>query len=208
VAFSNRADAIAVLDAAGIDRAVVVGCSRGGAIALDTAIEFPDRISGVAWVCGGIGGFDMEDPPELLALGEQEEALAEAKDWAALADFDVRLWVDGFGQPEGRAPAEARELVRRMAYETYVQEKTEGEPITLDPPAIDRLTALAVPVLAIAGLLDLPGTAIQAGILEERVADVQRVDLPGVAHVPNLERPEWFTQTLIGFLDEVDGGAR
>jgi pimeloyl-ACP methyl ester carboxylesterase len=208
VPFSNRADAIAVLDAAGIDRAVVVGCSRGGAIALDTAIEHPDRISGVAWVCGGISGFDMEDPPELIALGEQEEALAEAKDWAALADFDVRLWVDGFGQPEGRAAGQVRDVVRRMTYETYVQEKTEGEPITLDPPAIERLDQLSVPVLAVVGLLDLAGTSIQAGILEERVADVRRVDLPDVAHVPNLERPEWFTETLLAFLDEVDGAAR
>jgi pimeloyl-ACP methyl ester carboxylesterase len=208
VPFSNAADAIAVLDAAGIERAVLVGCSRGGAIAINTALTAPGRVTGLVWACGGISGFDMPDPPELLALGEREEALAEAKDWAALADFDVRLWVDGYGQPEGRGPASVRELVRRMTYDTYVQEKPEGEPIPLEPPAIDRLEALAVPVLAMVGLLDVPGTAIQAGLLEERVADVRRIDLPGVAHVPNLERPEWFTETLLAFLAEVDAGAR
>jgi 3-oxoadipate enol-lactonase len=206
VPFSNRGDAIAVLDAAGIDRAVVVGCSRGGSIALDTALEFPDRVSGVVWVCGGISGFDMEDPPELIELGEQEERLADAKDWAGLADFDVRLWVDGFGQPEGRAPAEVRELVRRMCLETYVQEKTEGEPIVLDPPAIERLELLRVPLLAIAGKLDLPGTAVQAGLLGDRVPGARRIDLPDVAHVPNLERPEWFIETLRSFLDEIETG--
>ena len=150
----------------------------------------------------------MPDPPELVALFEREEALIEAKDWSALADHDVRLWVDGFGQPEGRAAAPVRDLVRRMAYETYVQEKAEGEPIPLEPPAIDRLESLSVPLLAIVGLLDVPGTAAQADVLEQRVPDVRRIDLPDVAHVPNLERPEWFTETLLAFLDEVDAGGR
>ena len=45
VPFSNRSDAIAVLDAAGVDRATLVGASRGGTIALDTAVEFPERVN-------------------------------------------------------------------------------------------------------------------------------------------------------------------
>ncbi|HET7828546.1 MAG TPA: alpha/beta fold hydrolase [Candidatus Limnocylindrales bacterium] len=208
VPFSNRADAIAVLDAAGIDRAVVVGSSRGGAIALDTALEFPDRIAGVAWVCGGIGGFDMEDEPEIAALFERQEALYEAKDWEAVADLDVAIWIDGVGQAEGRAPAAVRDLVRRMCLETYVQEKPEGEPIQLEPRAIERLESLTVPVLAIVGLLDLPATAIQAGVLQERAPGTRRIDLPDVSHLPNLERPEWFNETLLAFLDEVDGRGR
>jgi 3-oxoadipate enol-lactonase len=52
VAFSNRADCIAVLDALGIGQAVLVGNSRGGQIAIDTAIEFPDRIAALV----GVGG--------------------------------------------------------------------------------------------------------------------------------------------------------
>ena len=64
-----------------------------------------------------------------------------------------------------------------------------------------------MPVLAIVGLLDMPGTAIQGAILEERVPRARRVDVPGVAHVPNLERPEWFTETLLAFLDEVEATA-
>ena len=204
VPFSNRADAVAVMDAAGIDRAVVVGSSRGGAIALDTALEFPDRISGVVWVCGGVSGAEFEDTPEELALGEREEALAEAKDWAGLADLDVATWVDGLGQPPGRAPADVRALVRAMCLETYVQEKPDGQPIVLDPPAFRRLETLRVPLLAIVGLLDLPATSIQAGFLTERVPRARRIDVPDVAHLPSLERPEWFTETLLGFLDEIE----
>ena len=56
--FSNRADLVAVMDAAGLDRAVLVGCSRAGSIVIDTALEYPDRVSGLVWVCGGLSGYD------------------------------------------------------------------------------------------------------------------------------------------------------
>jgi 3-oxoadipate enol-lactonase len=39
-------DAVAVLDAAGVERAVLVACSQGGKLALDLALAAPDRVSG------------------------------------------------------------------------------------------------------------------------------------------------------------------
>ena len=37
-------------------------------------------------------------------------------------------------------------------------------------------------------------------------AGARRIDLPDVAHMPSLERPEWFTETLLAFLAEVEAG--
>ena len=204
VPFSNRADVIAVMDAAGIDRAVLVGCSRGGSIALDTALEYPHRVSGLVWVCGGVSGAEVDDLPEAMPLFDRQEALFEAKDWEAMADLDVQIWVDGVGQPPGRAAEPVRSLVRQMCLDTYVKELEEGQPIPLDPPAVGRLGELRIPVLAIVGLLDLPGTSATASILVDGAADARRIDLPDVAHLPSLERPTWFTETLRSFLDEVD----
>ena len=91
-----------------------------------------------------------------------------------------------------------------MCLETYVKELEEGEPIVLDPPAVGRLGELRIPVLAIVGLLDLPATSAMASILVDGVPNARRIDLPDVAHLPSLERPTWFTETLGSFLDEVD----
>ena len=196
-AFSNRADLVAVMDAADLDRAVLVGCSRAGSIVIDTALEFPDRVSGIVWVCGGLSGTDVEDLPEEQAVFARSEALEAAKDWAALADLDVEIWIDGIGQPAGRAPAAVRDLVRRMTYETYTQEKPYGDPVVLDPPAAARLDEIRVPLLAIAGLLDIAATATVADLLVAGVPGARRVNLPDAAHLPNLERPEGFTETLL-----------
>ena len=201
--FSNRADLVAVMDAAGLDRAVLVGCSRAGSIVIDTALEFPDRVTGVAWICGGISGLETEETPVEAAAFERAEALEAAKDWAAAADHDVAIWVDGFGQPEGRAPAAARDAIRTMAFETYVQEKPYGDTIVLDPPAIGRLGELRVPVLAMTGGLDESATRVGASAIVAAVPGARRIDLPDVAHMPSLERPEWFTATLLEFLASV-----
>jgi 3-oxoadipate enol-lactonase len=204
VPFSNRADVIAVMDAARMDRAVLVGCSRGGSIALDTALEYPDRVSGLVWVCGGVSGAEVDDLPEATALFDRQEPLFEAKDWEALADLDVQIWIDGVGQPAGRAAEPVRTLVRQMCLETYTKELEEGQPIVLDPPALGRLGELRVPVLAIVGLLDLPATSTTASMLVEGAQNGRRIDVPDVAHLPSLERPTWFTEMLRSFLDEVE----
>lgn len=203
VEFSNRADLVAVMDAAGMERATLVGCSRGGSIAIDTALEFPGRVEALVWVCGGLGGVEIEETPEETAAGERMEDLWAARDWGALADLEVSVWVDGVGQPAGRAPAPVRELVRRMCLETYLQEKPEGRPIALDPPAAGRLGELRVPMQVIIGELDTQGARLTAELLANRVAGARRIDVPGVAHLPSMERPGWFTETLLGFLAEV-----
>ena len=173
---------------------------------MDTALEYPDRVAGIVWVCGGLSGFASDETPEEQAVFARMEALEEARDWAALTDLEVAVWVDGIVQPPGRAPAEVRELVRRMTFETYVQEKEGGQPIPLDPPAAGRLAALGVPILAIVGGLDESATGGAAAALVAE-AGARRIDLPEIAHVPSLERPEWFTETLLEFLAEVDAGA-
>jgi pimeloyl-ACP methyl ester carboxylesterase len=200
--FSNRDDLIAVMDAAGLERAVLVGCSRAGVIVVDTALEFPDRVSGLVWVCGGLGGSDAPSTPQEEAAFERAEALEEAGDWAAVADNDVAIWVDGIGQPAGRAPEAARELVRTMAYETYVQKKAYGDPVPLDPPAAQRLHELRGPLLAIVGTFDESATAVNADRLVAAVPGARRIDVE-TGHLPNLERPQWFTQTLLAFLTGV-----
>ena len=46
--WSPVADAVAVLDAAGLQRPIVVACSMGGQTAIDLALAHPDRVAGAA----------------------------------------------------------------------------------------------------------------------------------------------------------------
>jgi pimeloyl-ACP methyl ester carboxylesterase len=203
VAFSNRADAIAVLDALGIGRAALVGNSLGGQIAIDTAIEYPDRVVALVAIGSGPGGFNPGI--ELLDLAPYEaeaERLASTDpvDGDALADLDVRLWADGPNQPVGRAPAAVREAVREMTRTQYAPGHVSGKPIPLEPAANERLAELRCPVLLVNGSLDVQYIALATERLEAAVPAVRVVTISNVAHMVGMEVPDRLNALIVDFL--------
>jgi pimeloyl-ACP methyl ester carboxylesterase len=203
VEYSNRADLVAVLDAAGIDRTALVGNSRGGQIALDTAIEFPERVVAVVGVGAGLGGFEAPATAEEVALFEEMERLEEAepRDAEAIIALDTRVWVDGPGQPGGRAPAWIAAQVRAANLLLSEPGHVFGRPIVLDPPAAARLAELTCPVLAVAGALDVSDVAATARHLEAHVPGARAVVLPDVAHMIAMERPAEVAALIREMLD-------
>jgi pimeloyl-ACP methyl ester carboxylesterase len=200
--FSNRDDIRDLLHYLGVDRATLVGNSRGGIFAVDTALEYPEIVSGVVWVCGGISGFNKEPTEAEMACFDRMEPLEEAKDWTALTDLEVQFWGNGVGQPEDRAPADVREKMRTMIYETYAQEKIEGRPRAVERPAADRLGELRVPVLVIVGDLDARGTQASAEKLAADAPNVRKVVFHNVAHMASMEKPQEFNKLVLDFLVE------
>jgi 3-oxoadipate enol-lactonase len=189
VAFSRRADALAVMDALGIERAALVGNSLGGITALDLALEAPDRVVALVTVASGISGFDGGATPAELEAWAAMEAAEAAGDGERIADVDVRFWVDGVGQPESRVDPAIRELVRAMDRPSCEPGHVSGRPIPLEPPAAARLADVAVPTLAVAGDLDASSTHEAARRIAESVPGARRVSLPGVAHMIGMEAP-------------------
>lgn len=210
VPYSNRADVLAVLDGLGIGRAALVGNSRGGVIAIDTAIEAPDRVVAVVGVAAGISGFAADVPTDEESLFERMESLEERLDEATgaeretladeVVDLDVRVWVDGPGQPEDRVPSRIRDAVRRMDREHYASVRLQGQPVPLEPRAVDRLGELTMPVLMIAGSLDLSETTAAAEHVAAHAPNARSVVIEGVAHMIGMEVPERLAARIVGHL--------
>ncbi|MGH2418584.1 MAG: alpha/beta fold hydrolase [Candidatus Limnocylindria bacterium] len=201
VEFSNRADIAALLDHLGERSAHVVGFSRAGSIALDFALEYPERVRSLVIGAGGISGYESTDeaPPETF---EAADKLYEARDWAGLAEWEADYWANGPGQPADRAP-EVRAKVHGWVLENYLAEKVEGTPIVLDPPAAGRLDEIRVPLLAILGTVDDAGTSGSMRHLADSVPGARLEVFEGAAHMLNLEQPKRFNRLLRAFLDEV-----
>jgi 3-oxoadipate enol-lactonase len=202
VPFSNRADVIAVLDTLGIGRAALVGNSRGGVIAFDTAAEFPDRFVAVVGVAAGLGGYEGTATPEEVAAYEAMDALesAEPPDVPAIADAMVRFWVDGPGQPPSRVPEPIREAVRAQQTDILRPDRVNGEPIPLDPPAEARLAVLTMPILAIAGALDSSEFTDIARHLANTAPNAHAEVWDGIAHMVGMEQPERLANRIAEFL--------
>ena len=150
------------------------------------------------WVGGGVGGFEGEPTAEELAVFETADTLEESGgDPEALADLEVQIWVDGIGQPEGRAPQWIREAVREMDLPLLQPGRAMGRPVPLDPPANERLGDIGIPVLAVVGALDVAGTRASAERLEQGVPGTQRVVIEDVAHMVGMEVPERLAGLII-----------
>ena len=202
VDFSPMADVIAVLDALGIGRVALVGNSRGGRIAFDTAIEYPDRIVAVVGVGAGLGGFEVEPRADEIPILEAYERVdsAEPFDADALTDFETQVWLDGPGQQPHRVHWTLREMFRMMARPLNEPGRVRGREIRLDPPANDRLSELRCPVLVVAGRLDFSDVIQTAQRLEAAAPDAWAIVWDDVAHMVGMEQPERLAATIVEFL--------
>jgi pimeloyl-ACP methyl ester carboxylesterase len=196
------ADLVAVLDALGLERVVLVGNSRGGLIALDAALTYPDRVSALVLVSPAVSG-----APE---PGESMIDPVEAAIWATLAAADgagaldalnlgeIRLWLDGPHAPEGRVEGVLRDLALDMNRIALHAESPGHEPRTVD--AWSRLAELRCPVLVVCGGLDLLHIRERSRWLASHIPGAQLLVMEGTAHLPAFEQPGAFVAHVRQFL--------
>lgn len=204
VPYSNRADLGAVMDHFGLSQAHVVALSRGALIALDFAVEQPQRVKSLVWVSGGVRGLETEDDPRLVAVWPNMERLEEQKDWEPLVELETQIWTDGPGQPIDRVDPQIRRNMIEWNLENYRAEQPANQAVQPDVPAIQLLDKLTMPTLFIWGTLDEQPVGAAGQKLAAEVSGARRHVFEGVAHMVNLERPEEFNRLVGEFLDEVD----
>jgi pimeloyl-ACP methyl ester carboxylesterase len=201
IEFANRDDAVAILAHLGAATAYVMGQSRGGMIALDLALDHPERVDALIHVASGIGGYEPELPEGTpLPPWEELERLWNERDWPAVAEFETQVWVDGWGHPSTRVDPEVRRLVKGWILEGLLAEKPEGKPQPMSPPAAQRLNELRVPTLVMVGLADEAPAVASGRHLTAVVPHARLVEFPNSAHMIHLEEPERFRDEVLRFL--------
>ena len=199
--YSHVEDLAALLDFLDVPLTTLVGCSMGGAIAIDFTLEHPDRVAALVPVASGLAGFEALEEEEdwwESVQGPIDEAVA-AGDLERAQDLRLKIWA-----PLGTTD-EAGALIRQIAFdnihELTMDESAEEE---LDPPAAHRLGEIDVPTLVMIAEYDPPymirtGDLIARGILGARKVTIENAD-----HVVHLRRPAEFNAALLAFLDELD----
>ena len=198
--YSHVGDLVAVLDAcAPHARAILVGCSQGGRIAIDAALARPARFRGLALVAPAISGAPEPSsfPPAIEAWIERVERAEAANDTDGINALEAHAWLDGPLAREGRVGGAARErflAMNEIALRAEVR-GTETEP----PPAWGRLGGIALPTLVAWGDLDFPSVAEACEHLVATIRGARRHVFAGAAHLPNLEHPAGFNRMLLEF---------
>jgi pimeloyl-ACP methyl ester carboxylesterase len=197
--FARWHDLFAVMDAAGVERAHLVGVSQGAETALDATITAPERVDHLLLCGAGMRGWDWRE--ELNARWQAEVDAWERGDLDGCAEESMVTWFDG---PK-RLAIEVDPAIRRKAWEmqrlAIDLENDDAKATAPDPPAAERLSEVRAPTMVAVGELDQPDMIAIAERLAAGIPGARHVVLPGVAHLPPMERPAEFAQLVRQFID-------
>ncbi len=195
LAFGDLAgDVLRVIDHFGAARAHLVGLSLGGRVARDFCLRHPDRVATLV-LCNTHAGFDALAPDQVDAfIRSRQGPLAAGKTPREMA-LDLARNVLGKA-----APARARERLlaslaglRKDAYLRTLESSVRED----RGAGIERI---AVPTLVVTGDEDTVYPPATAEAMARRIPGARLAVIAGAGHVSNLEQPEAFNGTVLGFL--------
>lgn len=192
--YSNARDVLDVMDAAGVERAALIGASLGGSVVLEVAAAAPERVSALVLACSGLPGHEWSQ--DVRDYWAAEEAAIERGDLDAAAGANVRFWI-GPADAAVRAQVHAMQL-RALEIQVPVGEAAPDEPLVAGLG--DRLGEIAAPALVVVGALDHPDIRAIADRLVDALPHATPAEIPAAAHLPSLERPAAFDAAVAPFL--------
>jgi 3-oxoadipate enol-lactonase len=192
-------DALAVLDAEGVESAHVVGASMGGVIAQIIGVMHPERTRSLVLACTSC----RHHPWRREVLQEWADAV-QARGITALGDDGLR-WLVG-PRLRKRFGMWLNILARIVLHADPAGFAAQVHAI-LDAPDELRfeLHHVRVPTLVITGSQDALTPIGDAEELAEMIPLAQLVELRGAAHGLMVEAPNVFNDAVIDFLDRVSG---
>lgn len=192
-------DAAAVLDAAGVDRAHVVGTSLGGMVAQELALRRPDRVDRLVLACttaGGAGSYPM--PEHTIRLITQPTDLPREERF--------RVFVrNALSEPYDEAVVEritALRLEEAQPLEAWQAQAAAG----MAHDALDRVERIVAPTLVVAGTADEVVDVRNSALLADRIGGARLERFEGCGHLFFWQEPDRFVRLVTEFLGRGLGG--
>ncbi|MER6960095.1 alpha/beta fold hydrolase [Streptomyces sp. NPDC000618] len=177
------------LDRLGVEHAVVVGHSSGGAVAIVLAEQRPDLVTALVLVNTG---------PSLDAFIAPESAATGPSQWPPTDEQLRRIASTGFSRAGYQIPEELLDDVRRMTHHTFTTTMRATRAYLEQRALPDRLTVLGKPLLVIFGEDDRRWRSSSAS--DYRAVPGAKIEfLPGLGHSPLLEDPPRAATPLLAF---------
>lgn len=196
--FSNREDLMAVFKSLGITRATLMGCSSGGLLATEFALDHPEMVSGLILVGPIVSGFGFSE--HFRTRGNRG-----VPDRDAPIDQKIHYWTSldpWILAPKNQA---ARETMKTLL-EANPQNLEGSRGLSLPPgqPTFKRLSSIRVPALIVAGESDIPDVHTHIGAIHAAIEGSEHVVLAHSGHLCHLEVPDVFNQIVGEFLRRID----
>lgn len=194
--YSEIDDLAAVLDAAQVSRAVLVGSSEGGRRALGFAHRHPSRVTRVCAVAGSFGEFPDPTAEETAARAVMRNHFAEcetvlaADGIPAVAALDVDAWCPAVTTDD------RRRLIGLQIANSRVRMMEVYHGLELDPPVKTRFAEITTPISVLIGERDFQGSQLWARRLAAQAPNADLTVVPHADHMPMFSAPSEFREFL------------
>ena len=187
----------AFLDGAGIGEATLAGHCVGGWLALQLAVQQPDRFRRLVLV--DALGLAWKDTPSVDLAALDDEAFATG--------VFARLGVIATADPTGFGAAwenvrQGPEFLRQSKGRAALLNQTRGA--VGDTELTTAAEALTADTLLVWGAVDGIAPLAQAETLRGRMPNAQLAVVDGAGHLPMAERPETFNRILRNYIIGLD----
>lgn len=178
-------DMAAILDACGIERAVIGGLSLGGYMSLAFHLKYPGRVRALMLFDTGPG---YKNPDARHAWNERAEKWAETLEDKGLDALAImgsdEMRKDWHRSAEGLAGA-ARGMLSQV-----------------DSRVIESLPGIQAPTLVLVGANDEPFLA-PTDYMAKKIPNANRVVIMDAGHASNLHQPASFNDAMAAFLERL-----
>lgn len=181
-------DLDAVLKAAGVTHATVVGGSEGGGVAVQFAARRPQTVDRLVLVGASIGG---------LAVSEHFEKRTEALVAALRKGGVFEAANDPYAVAPGHDEARRQALAILAANPQNITHRERRKPAPVTRSLLDQVIC---PTLILVGERDIADVQAWAGALEALIPDAKRVVMSDAGHLIYLEQPQAFVEQVEGFI--------
>ncbi len=185
---AETADMLAICDSFGIERAIIVGMSQGGRVALQFSLAHPERVAGL--VLQGAPLHDFLPPPR----GEDHVPIAAYRELVRggrLAEMK-QAW-------GGHAFMRGVDSARLLAgYEGRDLLAPAGPAV----PLAGSLGGIAAPALVVTGLNETPWLDLVGDALAYGLPNARRARLPG-GHLCNWSHPDPYNEMVARFASAI-----
>jgi pimeloyl-ACP methyl ester carboxylesterase len=169
-----------------------VACSSGGALAIDYALKYPQKVDGLALVGAVVGGFSYSNHMRTRGGHIPESFENDLEENLYYATRDPYL----IYEKNTGAKNTAVELLK--AFPPRIHRRPNF--VRPDIPPSKRLNEIEVPTLILVGEFDIPDVHAVSGALSNGIPNSRRLLIPASGHLIPMEQPAQFNQAVEDFI--------
>jgi 3-oxoadipate enol-lactonase len=188
------------IDALDVTRAVVVGLSMGGLVAMELGLRTPDRVDGVVLAA-------TTAAPVTPTEAAERRIAADRLERDGMLDLALEMAAKLFGPPARRNPDIVEPVLSMMLHTPPAGAAAALRGRAERPDYRALLPGLQVPALVVAGDHDAYADEAVVAELVATLPDPEVVRLPGTGHLPNVEAPADFDEAVRRFASRLSKAA-